>query len=499
MAKRFEIAPAREEAIHSDQQAGYADGFPAGSTSILWVIGSAAAVLYGSLIPFSFDRATFDLTAALGRFRLGLAGAGTDDILTNLLIYIPLGLSVALCGMPRHITAGGRLARLLTAIAVGTCVSTLAEVIQTGISIRVPSLLDVVLNATGSGLGAVLGLSLYGAGHSLLRRGRSRWTQNPFSVLAPVLMIGLLCHGLLPFNFVTDTEGLHAAFNRARLDLFSLRAPHPGQPPFEPIVTQMIGLAWFACLGYVLYRSVRGRGWARAAASLSALKSGFILVMVIEMMQLFTAWHVFDLATIVLRCMGVVMGLWCALFLAMDEPTGKTSLLVVGDGIENDSTRAVQREAGREAARSIAKGFLVACLAFQVIMLVMANIDPSQTSAGNFALHRVRWIPMETLWHRSFLHATAEVAQIVVTFGVLAITSALLIRSKWRSGAWLIAGAMTLATATLVEVLQCCTPSRTPDTTGPVLALIAVAVAFRVNAMFAPTLQQAGSASNRRT
>ena len=124
------------------------------------------------------------------------------------------------------------------------------------------------------------------------------------------------------------------------------------------------------------------------------------------------------------------------------------------------------------------------------MMLVIANIDPSQTSPANFALDRIRWIPMETLWHRSFGHATAEIVRVVVTFGVLAITSALLIGSQWRGGAWLMAGVITLSTATLVEVLQCCTPSRTPDMTGPVLALVAVIAAFRLNATLAPALRR---------
>lgn len=475
MASRFHSARLREEAVH-------ADGFATG-TSILWVVAATSAVLYGSLIPFQFDWASFDITAALGRLHFGLGAAKLDDIVTNLLVYVPLGLSVALCAMPRIVTSGGRLVRLLTAITVGTCVSILAEVIQTGIAIRVPSWTDVLLNATGSAMGAVLGLSLYSTAYDLSQSVRRQIAQRPFSVLAPVLMIGLLCHGLLPFSFVTDTDGLHAAFNRARLDLFSLRAPHPGQPPFEPLTNQMIGFAWFACLGYVLFRSAAERGWTRTTASLSALKSGFILVIIIELMQLFTAWHVFDLATIVLRGIAVALGLWCALFFTMDES-------VASGEIGSDATDAVRRDANDAAARSILKGFLAVCLLFQIMMLVIANIDPSQTSPANFALERIRWIPMETLWHRSFGYAAAETARIVVTFGVLAITSALLIGSKWRSGAWLMAGAITLSTATLVEVLQCCTPGRTPDMTGPLLALIAVLAAFRLTATLAPALRQ---------
>ena len=184
LANRFYSARLREEAIHAD---GLATG-----TSILWVIAAATAVLYGSLIPFQFDRTSFDISAALGGFHSGLGAATLDDIITNLLVYMPLGLSVALCGMPRNVTSSGRLARLATAITVGTCLSVFAEVIQTGIAMRVPSWTDVLLNATGSAMGAVLGLSLYGVAYELFQSVRRQIALRPFSVLAPVLMIGLL-------------------------------------------------------------------------------------------------------------------------------------------------------------------------------------------------------------------------------------------------------------------------------------------------------------------
>lgn len=49
---------------------------------------------------------------------------------------------------------------------------------------------------------------------------------------------------------------------------------------------------------------------------------------------------------------------------------------------------------------------------------------------------------------------------------------------------WLVAGFATLTLATLVEVLQCCTPTRVPDLTGPVLALVAIIAVPRLGALF---------------
>ena len=239
-----------------------------GGLSVFWAVCSVIAVLYGSLIPFTFDWAAVDIFDALSRFRYGLGASTSEDIITNIVVYVPLGLSIALCGLARVATVSGYLGRLSAALLIGTAVSIIAELIQTGISIRVSSWTDVSCNAIGTAIGAVLGLSLYGVGCNVLGRAKQRVIQRPFNTLAPVLVIGLLCYGLLPFNFVTDTEGLHAAFRRARLDLVSIRAAYPGQPPFEPLTNQMVGMAWFAFLGLVLVRA-RWEGNRRSAIALN--------------------------------------------------------------------------------------------------------------------------------------------------------------------------------------------------------------------------------------
>ena len=185
-----------------------------------------------------------------------------------------------------------------------------------------------------------------------------------------------------------------------------------------------------------------------------------MLVFLIEFLQLFTAWHVFDTGTIVLRWLAVGLGVWFALLFAEGRAFGEHSAY--------DAPR-----------RSALSTLLVGVVLFQVVVLLLANIDPTMTSLGNFALDRVRWLPMESLWHRSFGHAVAEIASILVTFGVLTITF-LAMGSRGGRVMWLVAGFATLALATLVEVLQCITPTRIPDTTGPVLALVAVVAASRV-------------------
>ncbi|MFQ5496166.1 MAG: hypothetical protein ACE5EX_12390, partial [Phycisphaerae bacterium] len=77
--------------------------------SILWPLGMLAAVLYGSWIPFEFNWLALNADDGFGLFQLGFRGTTVEDVVTNLLVYVPVGLTLILCGARTRIV---RLARL---------------------------------------------------------------------------------------------------------------------------------------------------------------------------------------------------------------------------------------------------------------------------------------------------------------------------------------------------------------------------------------------------
>ena len=81
-----------------------------------WLVGPIALVLYGSLIPFNFDLTAFHRSTSFGLSGLRLLATTTEDFLTNVLIYIPIGMACVLCGRPGR---WGRLASVPLAIVVG--------------------------------------------------------------------------------------------------------------------------------------------------------------------------------------------------------------------------------------------------------------------------------------------------------------------------------------------------------------------------------------------
>jgi VanZ family protein len=119
-----------------------------------WLLaGVIALILYGSLFPFEFDtpsgRTILQIAAALAFKR-----TSRGDIVANLLLYMPLGLCMALA-LPRRLRA---IVALILTIAAGVLLSLGVEMAQTLESARVASLTDVLLNAAGTGLGCAVAL-----------------------------------------------------------------------------------------------------------------------------------------------------------------------------------------------------------------------------------------------------------------------------------------------------------------------------------------------------
>lgn len=125
----------------------------------------AALIVYASLYPFSGWRpvghSPLDFLLQPGsRWWSGI------DVVSNLVGYLPLGLLVF-----GAFVRSGRTPRaaLVAAFGLGTLLSLTMELLQNWLPQRVPSNLDLLLNALGSASGAALGLVIHWLG------GIERW------------------------------------------------------------------------------------------------------------------------------------------------------------------------------------------------------------------------------------------------------------------------------------------------------------------------------------
>lgn len=435
---------------------------PAHGLSLLWPIGLIAAVLYGSLLPFDVDWTAFRRAGGFGLPSLRLQGANLEDIVTNVLVYIPLGLALVLGGRRRATT---RPVRLCLAVVVGAAVSLLAETLQTGIVMRVPSWIDVALNALGTAIGALLGAAFYGLFVAALGRLRRKLTEHPFATLSSILTIGLLLYCLAPFDFITDTAGLHASFIRTGRELLPSRATAVGGLSTTLMVAKLSGAVWFAVLGYLLALAARESGRSPVHALGSAIKHGFILAGLIELMQLFTASHQCELAAVAVRTFAVMSGAGCAAFLLDHIPDWRWK---------------------QRPELVLPTMVLAALIIFQVFAVFASSVQPDPWLLHRIDLSQVRWVPFETLWGQSLAGAASEALTSLVTYGTLTLTLILILRRTRFAAVPLIAGIVVTSFALSVEALKACTVSAAPDLTGPVLAVIAAAAALRLCAALQP-------------
>ncbi|MGC3981215.1 MAG: VanZ family protein [Steroidobacteraceae bacterium] len=148
------------------------------------LLGVIALICYGSLYPFNFifDGSYPTLSAAL--HQLSWARAGRADRVRNVLLYIPLGFCLMLWLRNR---IGFFWAAVLSTV-LGTLLSLCIELAQVYLTIRVPSLMDMTLNASGTLLGAVGGVVWRGLSGLVYLPPNTRNRPGDRSALVPLIV-----------------------------------------------------------------------------------------------------------------------------------------------------------------------------------------------------------------------------------------------------------------------------------------------------------------------
>lgn len=150
---------------------------------------------YGSLYPLNgWDSHRGGLLVLLKAF--GLKHLSRSDLVTNLVVYAPLGFLIA-------IALGDRVShrrRIITAALCGAAFSLTMEYLQSYLPARVPSLIDALLNTTSTFIGAVLAHTF--AAHSISGTWLHRLRQRLF-LPGPLANLGLAILGLWVLSQLT--------------------------------------------------------------------------------------------------------------------------------------------------------------------------------------------------------------------------------------------------------------------------------------------------------
>jgi VanZ family protein len=169
-------------------------------------------LIYGTLFPFN-EWLTPSASPWSLMWKHGLHNTSKADILTNLLVYMPLGLLLMRTLEKRR--CPGCTVALVTLLSA--LLSVTLEYLQAHLPGRVPSLADVALNTAGGFVGALLALGLrpdtaigeklYELRYRYIHPGGLAnlglfalclWTLSQLSPLVPSIDLGNLRHGLKP-------------------------------------------------------------------------------------------------------------------------------------------------------------------------------------------------------------------------------------------------------------------------------------------------------------
>lgn len=380
-----------------------------------WKLATAYLLLlvYGTLFPLSdWDSIHGGLHALFPI--IWPTHISRSDVITNLVVYLPLGLLLMLSWRLRY---GAWFAIALTTL-VGSSLSFGLEYLQSYLPQRVPSLLDTALNSLGVLLGALLAQFIQAHSHSggHPHRWRHRWF-----LPGALPNLGLTVLGLWAFSQLTP---LVPSFNRGNLidgirPLLGILINHTAEFNTFQALGYGLGAAGLGLLAATLFKP--GQPVLRHYA-------GFVLLVLLLKIPVVSR-------QLSLEAVAGVGGALLLLPLLLYLPTKGKALLAA--------------------------------------LLVLSAYTVEQLRAGpdpNAPLFAMNWIPFGE--HMENLNGLADIAGALWPFAALAYLTLLL----YPRNIALLGGILVFAYTFGLEWLQTFIPGRYPDLTDVCLAVLGWAV-----------------------
>jgi VanZ family protein len=230
----------------------------ANTRTAAWLLAIIAfLIVYGSLYPFRFAAVDGQESLELLR-RLPFGITTRSDIAANVLLYLPLGASLAWLLATR---LGGLLAVVVAAL-IGALLSFAIECAQLYETRRVASLADVASNTIGSTAGAFIALAIASTNRRLRASALASILRHP---VAAALLLSWIGYRLAPFALAFDPTQWAGAF-----------APLAGGGWLTAGAILPHTLAWLV-LVMACERLAAGRARATAAIAMGVVLTGRVL------------------------------------------------------------------------------------------------------------------------------------------------------------------------------------------------------------------------------
>jgi glycopeptide antibiotics resistance protein len=219
--------------------------------------GFVGYAVWGSLFPFDFHAVPLSHAAALfwTRWASDTGPWSLTDLLSNVLLFLPIGLLLSASGRGRTPFSGESLGKKGTAplltLAVAAALSVVLEFAQAFVSWRTPSIVDVAAEVTGAACGVVIWWvvraefdRLLGAMVSMVRR--STFAERVLLACCATFAVAWL----LPADFTLRPAEIGDKYEHKRLLLPWMPSPDaatPGELGAIAMAAVPLGLAAVVC------------------------------------------------------------------------------------------------------------------------------------------------------------------------------------------------------------------------------------------------------------
>jgi len=404
-----------------------------GPLLVLAVLFAGFAV-YGSLVPLRLR--SIPVSDAVATFKstplVPFALASRTDLLTNVLLFLPIGFFLLGAVAPR----GRGLAALvaLPVVAASSALSIAIEFGQVFVAGRTSSWNDVVADSIGACAGAGVWLL---AGHRLVSwfapvLESAAPSDRVFRLLAAYTVAWLLM-GVVPFDYTVRPQEIAEKFREGRVVL----------QPFGPgtSIADML-TTWLMAMPVGVFCALAALRVRVAASTFVALAAGLCAVAALELVQVLAASRTADVTDVIVGAMGV------------------------GVGFHLGSRGTSMPKAG-----AVRLWPLAALAAWLVIVLARHWTPFDFVADGAFMRKRLSMMlqpPFSSYYWGNPLNAFSE----VVTKVLLAMPVGALLQlvwlpptARWRTLQSVVIGLLSAGIFLVVEVGQLMLPTRIPDQT----------------------------------
>ena len=461
-----------------------------------------AMIVYGTLGPLGPGHGSWLRQPETWRWMPERLPTDANDVFTNLMVYIPVGIALRLL-VRRRGRAGW--IDLLLGLTLATMLSYVTELLQQFMPMRSSNLVDIYVNAAGAFLGCLAAVRLQWLlrrlhalifAHIHLRRGL--WSLTTCTALAATFVVMTMPWDLTrPVRFLGDASALASV-------PFDLKRPGAwlglGQPMAAADPLALGRFTVFVGLGFLLAGRQLYRGCTRRQAVRGAVVRAALFTFALEIAQAALSAHVSSLLHALIASTAAIVGAVLAVRVLevtpaeqVAEPDPNPLTTETAPAPEKTDTAEPTEQPARPApaprtppqlSRALQRLGTVALLG---VMLTMVG----KSVLNGLALPSLRaeplleWIPFQGHFAASFSRVIADLVQQLTIFGAITATCLLLTQGRGRLAALL----LLLGLTGLIEVCQAFVEGHGADTTSFVIATVAWFVTTRVWASIYPTGQ----------